>query len=331
MPSAEKVQEIEERKLRRMGFDSEGNPLEDNDHGNPINDPDDAEPDEIQTDEPPAPSNDPDDPPSDPSNEPADPDAEEVEALKRKLRVLEGRLTPAQRDAEDFRKLWRQSQLESQQREEAKDKEIQALRKQLEERESKIELSDILTEEEIEEINPQVLNAFVKLADSVAKRRMPKIDAKAEARAVLQERDAQKVKDHRRKVLSDPQKGLHKLSEYLDDSEFLEWTRKEDNDIEAVTNSLRLAQSTEEVDRYAKILSKRLAQYVDHKKESRKKPGADKPKAEPKPASKPSLRREPERPDEKEVKAKLKEAKALSRSRNPADRKKAAAILNEIE
>lgn len=294
------AKEREAKKLRQHNLDEDGNPLENLQEMQ----------DEAQNEH-------------DSGGDDSGYDEDRVAELERQLQALHGRLAPAQRDTEQYRRLYQEEQALRQRELEDRQREIEALREQLEENNNQIDLTEILTDEEREEYDEHLINVIQKVADSVAKRRMPKINARAEALRALEEREAALVDAHRKQVLVDRSRGLHQLSELAYDPEFRKWSREGDNDIESVVNSLLKATSTDEVDRYAKIVSRRIAAYNSRNKTQTP--------TDPRPSLGNQMRRNPQqRMSDAEVKQKLNEAKNLARSRNPADRKRAQEIINEV-
>ena len=319
MPTAAEIaQQQADRRLARAGLKPDGSPLngvkptgvvvDDN-----LEDETDEERDEEERDEAAGGGGD--------DGEGDDARAQEIADLRQQLAAMQGRLAPSQRDADDYRRLLQGEQLQAQ-----RDLEIQALRDQLEQRNSQINLEDVLTEEEREGFDPTMLQVVLKLADTVAQRRAPKNNARAETLAVLEERDQARVTEHRNKVLTDPARGLHQISDLAYDQKFVEWCKEDDNEVDSVLHSLLNAKSTEEIDRYARIVSRKIAKFKEGGKASRTTPNAD---ARTRLAA--GMRRNPDpKMTSAEADAKFAEAKRLSRSSNPADRAKAATILADI-
>lgn len=304
----ELAKQREIRKLKLAGLDEHGNPLnsDDGEGGGDDDDGDDNEDPNRQAQ----------------GNDDIQELRAQIENLKRELNAANGRAVPSQQQADEYRRLWRQTEDARQQEATDLRNEIETLRKKLESVNNSIDVNELLTEEERAAIDPGLLNSVVKLAGKIAQHHAPKIDVRTEALRVLEEREATKVQNYRNQVLNDPARGLHQISTLMADPEFITWTRDEDNDIDSVVNSLLAAKSTEEVDRYAKIISKRLVKF----KERTKKP------ADPKTSLSQHMRREAKpKLTEAEVQAKLNEAKQLARSRNPADRLKSQQILNSLE
>ena len=324
MPTAAEIaQQQADRRLARAGLKPDGSPLngvkptgvvvDDN-----LEDETDEERDEEDEEELEAAGGD--------DGEGDDARAQEIADLRQQLAAMQGRLAPTQRDAEDFRRLLQGEQLRNQQLQAQRDREIQELRDQLEQRNSQISVEDVLTDEDREGIDPAMLQVVLKLADAVAQKRAPKVNARAEALAAMEERDQAKVNEHRNKVLTDPARGLHQIADLAYDAKFNAWCKEDDNEVDSVLQSLLNAKSTEEIDRYARIVSRKIAKFKEGGKASRTTPNAD---ARTRLAA--GMRRNPDpKMTSAEADAKFAEAKRLSRSSNPADRAKAATILADI-
>lgn len=314
MPTAiERAQERERRKLVAAGIDPDsGGLLGNNPDGDPDGDPDDGDP--AANRRPPA---------------NGDQTAEEIEELRqqlaereRQLAALQGRVAPSQQQADEFRTLWQESERQRQIREREQQEQIEALQAQLDASRPAFDINSILTEEDRATFDQSTIDLVVRVADGIAKARVPKIDPRAETLKVLQEREQQRVDDYRRRVLTDQTRNLHKLSELSYNPEFQSWAREEDNDMESVVNSLLNAKSTEEVDRFAKIVDRRIAKF----KERTKQP------TDARTSLGNGMRRNPApKLTDAEVQEKLAKAKVLARSRNPADRAKAQQILDELK
>jgi hypothetical protein len=250
--------------------------------------------------------------------------AQEIEQLRRDLAAMQGRIAPVQRDVEDYRQRFT-TEREAREREvRERDEQIALLRKELESAATPLSPADLLTEDELKDIDPRLAELVVKLADQIAQKRAPKINARAEALQVLEEREKTRVTEHRQKVLTDPARGLHQLGQLAYDPKFIAWSQEEDNDVERVVNSLLNAKSTEEIDRYAKIVAKRIAKFKDSSKGTRQ-------PTDPKASLGEHMRRgDKPRLSQQEINKKLAQAKSLARSSSPADRKRAQAILSEI-
>jgi hypothetical protein len=317
MPTAlELAKQREARKLALAGFNPDGTPMDDGGGAGGANDDDDDD-DRGGNDDP---DNDDGRGAGDTGDEPSL--REQIKALQRQLEAANGRAAPSQQQAAEYQTLWQKSETARLAREQELNQQIDALRAQLESANNTFDPAEVLTPEEIEAIEPSLLSTVVKLADSIAKRRAPKLDVRSEALRVVEEREAKKVENYRAQVLNDPARGLHQLGALTHDPEFIAWVKEDENDIDSVVNSLLNAKSTEEVDRYAKIVSKRIVKF----KERNKRP------ADPKTGLGGHMRREPKpKLTEAETQAKLNEAKALSRSRNPADRQRAQQMLNSLQ
>lgn len=252
----------------------------------------------------------------------------EVEQLRQQLAATQGRVAPEQRRAEEYRQFY---ETERQQRErEAREyiEQIEALQSQMESANLSSSIEDILSPEERDLFDEDQLSAMAKIADAVAKRRAPKINARAEALEALREHEKQRVADYRTEVLTDPSKGLSTLGNLAHDNRFQEWLEKDENaDFDPLMNSLLHAGSQKEIDRYARAVAKRIARFNDEAK-SRRQPASR--QTDPKQSLTSAMQRRPQRVSEADMKNQLAEATRLSRSRNPEDQRRAKAILDNL-
>lgn len=243
--------------------------------------------------------------------------------MQQQLDAANSRVAPIQRSEAELRDRLATEKNAAALREQQMQDEMKALREQLEERNSKLELEDILSEDERADMDPATLNIVMKLADAVAKKRMPTVDVRSETLKLLAEQKHNEVDNYRKRVLTDPGRGLHQLTELTQDPTFLDWTKDEDNDMDSVVNSLLQARSTEEVDRYAKIISKRIVKFKETRKPQRE--------ADARGSGEITMRRKPKgKLSDAELTAKMQEVKRLSRSKNRKDLDRAQQILNEI-
>ena len=315
MPTAlERAQEQEARKLARAGLNPDGTPL--NPDGAPqARDDDDDDDDDAAVDD---------------ANLQGDQlDESDAESLRRTVAKLQAdlaaannRAAPEQRRAAEMQELWQAAERQRIEAERRAQEQIEALQAQLNAQRPAFDVNEILDAEEREQFDDATLRVITKIAEGIAKAHVPKIDARSETLKVLEEREAKKVEDYRKKVLTDPTRGLHQLAQLSYDPAFQAWSQEDDNDMESVVTSLLNARSTEEVDRFAKIVAKRITRF----KERNAKP------TDARPSLASGMRRNGgPRLTEGEINAKLKEATSLARSRNPADRAKAQQILNDLK
>lgn len=251
--------------------------------------------------------------------------AEEVRQLRQQLAALQGRVAPAQRDNEDFRQLLSTQRQQHEARERELQEQLDALQAKIDEQQNNVSLDSLLTDDEKKDIDPIVLAAMTKIATAAAKRAAPApVDVRATTLTVLNEREQRRVTDYRTAVMSDPTKGLHKLAQLAYDPAFIAWSRKDDNDVDSVVTSLLNAKSTEEVDRYAKLVARRITAFNerDNRRQS----------ADARGSLGGHMRREarPRRTPEQEQEL-LNKAKNLARSSSPKDRAEAQRILNELK
>lgn len=250
-----------------------------------------------------------------------------IAELQAQLDAVQGRVAPTQQQLADYQRMYGDERAARERERTDRDQRIAELQAQLDERNSQLTVEALIPEEVRSQFDPALLNLIVQTADKIAQARAPKIDARAEALAAIDQREANRVVQHRQRVLTDPARGLHQLGTLAYDPAFIAWSKGEDNDVDSVVNSLLSATSTEEVDRYAKIVAKRLASFHEFKG---KKSGGKEPDAARRLNG--HMRRGPKaKMTQAEVDAKFNEAKRLSRSNNPDDRKRAQAILNELQ
>ncbi len=317
--ATEMAQERAEAKLRRAGLNPQGTPLDEpsGTGGDDYEDLDPAEADEVF--------------------QPSSEDDEkallrsEIEAVRQQLSALQGRVAPAQQELELQRTEARVLRQRLEQAERDRQDEIERLKQELEEKRNPLDLKDLVDENDLQNFDAETLQIFAKIADKVVQRRTPKIDARAEALRALQERDEQRVQTYRERVLLDPARGLHNLDALSRDPRFMQWAQSDDVDLDSTLNSLLRARTEDDVDRYAKIASRKIAQYNAQSKSqagsNRSAPSGTDPNVR---LTAGMRRGSVQRETDAQRDAKLAEARRLSRSSNLHDRNKAKAILESI-
>lgn len=323
MPTAlERAQQQERRKLQQQGFNADGTRIDDNDddddggNGGNGDDGDDHGADDHGG------TGDNGDNGDNGDDNPTGLLIERIRKLEADLASANNRAAPEQQRAQEMRDLWQASERERQRIEQEANERIATLEAQLNAARPAFDIDSVLSDEDRERFDPETLKVIVKIADGMVKASVPKIDVRSETLRTLQEQEQNRVNEYRKKVLTDPTKGLQQLSQLSRDPAFQEWAAEEDNDMESVVTSLLNAKSTEEIDRFAKIVAKRINRFKDRN---------NKP-TDARPSLANGMRREGKpRLTEAEINAKLKEATRLSRSRNPADRQKAQQILNNLK
>jgi hypothetical protein len=308
MPTAlELAQQREADKLRRSGLNPDGTPMQQT-QPNARDDEDDQ---------------DDDDQDDDPAPNRMTAEQQEIADLRRQLAMMQGRVAPAQQGQEEYRQLWegeRQARVNTEAQLRAQ---LDALQAQIDASKPGLQLDQILTPEEIQDIDPLVLAAMTKVATAVAKTAAPKVDVKTATMQVLAEREAEKVVQHRTKVMSDPTRGLHQLAQLAYDQDFIAWSREDDNDVDSVITSLLKATSTEEVDRYAKIVAKRITKFRER--------NSDRQPPDTRTALGSHMRRDVNaKKTAAEVTALVNKAKSLARSPRAEDRAEAKRILDSL-
>lgn len=311
MPTARELAEMREaKKLAQAGFNPDGSPIE-------AGGQDDDDHDEGQG----FGGNESDDQDFDDDDDDGIDYRARAQELERQLAATQGRVAPSQQQAQEYRDLWDQERAKNAQLQRENQERIDALQQQLDERNNHFSVEDVLTEDERADIDPSVLNTVVKLADALVQRRLPKVDVRAETLKTLEEREHNRVNEYRARVLTDPGRGLHQLSALSEDPAFLAWIREDDNDMDSVVNSLLQARSTEEVDRYSKIVAKRIVKF---KERANRNPDG-------RTTSGLNMRRQPKaKVTQAELEAKAKEIKRLSRSHRQSDRDRAQQLINEL-
>lgn len=318
-------------KLRRAGLNPDGSPIKkpkpgadtDDDEGGE----DDDQGDEDETDEERErreTEEDGGDADDDDGGVDADTKAE-IEDLRRQLAALNGRVGPAQRNADEYQRLYTGERQERERETRELNARIEALNSQLEARETTIDPKELLSEDELADIDPKVIDVVMKLAQGIAKKMTPKVDPRSVTLEVLAERETRQVADYRTQVLTDPARGLHQLGTLAYDQKFIDWSQGEDNDIDSVMQSLLNAKSTAEIDRYAKIVAKRIARFKEASK------GGKEPTDPNRSLNRHMRRKSGERLTKAEADAKLARARTLMRSRNPADQAEAKKILDSLK
>lgn len=322
----ERAREQEIRALARAGLDPDGNPLQK--QPRQPNAADDRHDDDDDADD------DGDDPTarllSQQRGNGGGNDDEDVTALRQRLAKLEAdlaaannRAAPEQQRAQEMRDLWQASERARLEAEARAKEQLDALQAQLDAARPAFDISTILDEEDREKFDDDTLRVITKIAEGIAKAHTPKSDVRTETLKVLEERERDRVNNYRKTVLNDPTRGLHELAQLSYDPAFQAWSNEEDNDMESVVTSLLNATSTEAVDRFAKIIAKRIKAFKDRKANPRP--------TDPKGSLEGSMRRAGKpRLSQAELEVKYAEAKRLSRG-NATDRAKAQKILDELK
>lgn len=321
MPTAEeRAKEQEARALARAGLNPDGTPMNPQ-GGRRANVADD--------------NNDGDDDGDDGDDDPTgrllgNEGEDEVVTLRQRLAKMEAdlaaannRAAPEQQRAAEMRDLWQASERERLAQEERFRKEREELQAALDARTPAFDVNTVLDETDRERFDEDTLRVITKIAEAMVKTHVPKIDARSETLKVLEEREREKVNNYRKAVLNDPTRGLHQLAQLSYDPAFQAWSNEEDNDMESVVTSLLNAQSTEAVDRFAKIVAKRIKTFKERNANPRP--------TDPKGSLEGSMRRAGKpRLSQAELEAKYAEVKRLSRG-NAADRAMAQKILDELK
>lgn len=247
--------------------------------------------------------------------------------LQQQLAALQGRVAPSQRQADEYRSLYEQERRSREQDQQNLTQQIEDLRRQLEERSARIDVNELLTEDERVMFDEGQLNVISKMATAVAKARMPRIDVEAETRRVIQQREAKEVEDFRNELLSDPRSELAQLSTLAQNHEFLAWAGQDENDdFDPLVRAFLKAGSKREVERLGKSVAKRIARY----NEVRNGKATTRPTDARTTSLERASQRRPRRYSDEEKQALFAQAKQLARSKNPEDRKKAQELIDKL-
>lgn len=251
----------------------------------------------------------------------------EIAALRQQLDAANGRAAPAQRQSEEFRRLYDEERRSREHDRMELNRQVAMLQEQLNARQVETSLDELLSPEEREVIDPMQLEIIKKVASAVVNTAAPKVDVQAETAKYLQKREAEKIQRYREDLLTDPRKGLTTLAALAEDPKFISWTSEEGNeDFDPLVRSMLTATTESEIDRYAKAVAKRVAKY----NESRNTTHTGTRSTDARTSLNRAMQRRPRQLSNDEMGDKLAQAKQLARSRNPADRKKAQDILNSI-
>lgn len=262
----------------------------------------------------------------------------EYERLQADFQALQGRVAPAQRDADTFKGLYETSSRELQAAREAKDAEMADLRRQLDEattaRERKsieAEIDELISEEDKAAIDPSVLALVRKTMTKFAARPAPAaVDHDAIVARALAERDKKTVDAHRNKMLADANTELGKLKALSQDAEFNAYC-EENPEVDMTLTHFLHASTTADIDRYARAANRLISAYRTGKMST-----ADTRTADPKSAGGSVLqsalaRTAAVKMSKEQVRQKLAEFKQLIRNKTPESKAKAEKLMAEIE
>lgn len=262
----------------------------------------------------------------------------QFERLQADFQALQGRLSPAQRDADTFRGLYETSGRELQTVRETKDAEMAELRRQLDEattaRERKsieAEIDEIISEEDKAAIDPSVLALMRKVAGKFAGgKAAPAIDHDAIVARALADRDKKTIDAHRNRMLADANTEIGKLKALSQDTEFNAYC-EENPEVDMTLTHFLHASTTADIDRYARAANRLISAY-----RTGKTPAADTRAADPKSAGGSVLQNALARTaavkmSEDQLRQKTNEFKQLIRNKTPESKAKAALLMAEIE
>src|SRR5699024_6843877 len=194
----------------------------------------------------------------------------EIEKTRQQIEALQGRVAPAQRQAEEFRTMYESAEQRAKREREQFESQINELREQLE---SNMDPTEFLSEDERMLFDDEQLNVMGKLVNETVKRRTPKIDVAAAARQALEEQAKQQVAQYREASLNDSRRSLGSLQILANDSTFVSWVNENDDSFDPLVRSFLAASSEREVDRYAKAIEKRIAKFNEHRNSSSRSKG----------------------------------------------------------
>jgi hypothetical protein len=262
----------------------------------------------------------------------------EFERLQADFQALQGRVAPAQRDADTFKGLYETSSRELQAAREAKDAEMADLRRQLDEattaRERKsieAEIDELISDEDKAAIDPSVIALMRKTMSKFAARPAPAaVDHDAIVARALAERDKKTVDAHRNKILADTNTEIGKLKALSLDPEFNAHC-EENPEVDMTLTHFLGATTTADIDRYARAANRLISAY-----RTGKAPAADTRTADPKSAGGSVLqsalaRTAAVKMSEQQYRQKMSKFKQLIRNKTPESKAAAAKLMAEIE
>lgn len=269
--------------------------------------------------------------PEDPEEPDYDPQEElrlEIQRLEQELNAHKGRVAPAQRQAEEYRRLWESERLTLEQERAKMNAQMAEMQQKLMQRNTRQAAIEAIPEELREDMDPELLEGMIKVASAVAQAQTPQLDVSSEVQREFQRREEQQVTDLRRAVLTEQKYGLSDLQILAERPDFQEWSAQEENDdFDVMVRSLLSAKTTGEVEKYARAVKRRVEKF-----KSSSKPASRRKRTDTKTSHLNRMqrgRRGSELTDRQRGAA-LREVKALSRSKNMTDRQKATDILNQF-
>lgn len=239
----------------------------------------------------------------------------EIAKLKQDLAAANGRTAPVQRDLETYRQL----AVELQRNLDAQRTELEQLRSR--KQEEAFDPASVLDAEELEEIDPLVLKVMAKIAGA----RKGATNVEAEVARVLEQRQQQELKEYREQALLS--RDLSDIVTLRNDPSFIAWAEQDDNDVESVVTMLLGASTKPAIDKYARLLKRKIDSYRD----SIKAPSGRNSASDANTSINAGMRRkQTSQLTDGELNKRLAQARRLARSRSAEDRKKASTILNSL-
>lgn len=199
-----------------------------------------------------------------------------IAQLQNELDAAKGRVIPEQRRAASLETSLQQltAQMERERNEWCRarddyDKRIEELTRK------DFRVEDVLSEEELEGLDPSTLAAFAKIAQEAAKRAVPKTNVEGTIRDYMQQEKARELDDYRQDQLSNPKRTVSKLNDLIDSTQFQSWL-DDNRDVQYTAQALKAARTKREVDDALKVLDKRLNDFYEETKGgTRNRPSTD--------------------------------------------------------
>lgn len=268
-----------------------------------------------------------------------------IAELREKLRAeqhakaaIQGRLAPTQQDLGNLRQVLTLSQ----QREAELEAEAQALRQQLEARDStdaqaniRQAVLDALTEEERAEYDEGFIEVVSRVSQTVNQRMQPSLDVEAEVARALKKAEDERLQEYRSQIITDPNSVLSNLHTVSATPEFKSWLQQ-NPDLEYHLNGLAFSRTTKDINKFAKSTERHLKAFFDHIDNPAPSSGTEAVQrtADPTPAGvtlESAMDRRQSGPRSAQDEARLqKQIADLSRSRDPDDRAKALELINQL-
>lgn len=192
----------------------------------------------------------------------------ELRQVRNELDAAKGRVIPEQRRSAALETSLQQLTTQYDRERDEWKREREELMRQLEEQAQKdFRPEDLLSEEERERLDPDMLTAFAKIAQAAAKRAMPKTNVEGTIRDYMQQERTKELEDYKQDQLSNPKRNVSKLETLIDSTQFTNWL-DDNKDVQYTAQALKLARTKREVDDAMKVLDKRLNDFFEETKGS---------------------------------------------------------------